>query len=678
MNFKIKVLTSLLCATSLGLLLWESLSDFPHLQHTNPCVDDPWLAQCFNISVRPFLSANHDIPEDAFKWWKRLQSERRSYSAYRTTVDRLFKMFPPSPALTKSISSRYRNCAVVGNSINLKGSHYGALIDSHDVVMRMNSGPIKGYEEDVGIKTTHRMMYPESAMDLDNSTHFVLFPFKIQDLEWVIGALSTGFFKVSYAPIKSTIKANKDLVHVFGYGADKDGNWSHYWETLKNRKLRTGLHPGSQEFDIILHLAEKGKIKFQSLFPSVGKSSSSLKYHLDAKHPFANAADAGSSTDKTPTKSSRQTSLFECTRGKPVSTALSETLTNLLAQWIATSCRSISTVEDEGLELVLKAATDLFLIQEHAAKMLSRMKRTIFVITLLCITACMMFSTSTWNLFVIYQERRHCGCQKCLTEGDPLFEELINASPQPFLSRNYLIPEDDFKWWKRIQLERRSYSFYNTTVNSLFPMFPPIPSLIKSSPDRCRTCAVVGNSGNLKGSHYGALIDFHDIVIRMNHGPTKGYEEDVGTKTTHHVMYPQSSTNLDDTTHLVLFPFRIDHLLWLIKTFTPGENKAVERIANKDLVMILNPAFMKYVHEMWLKKKGNYPSTGFLTVALSMQMCDEVNIFGFGADRDGNWNHYFEPLKNKRLRTGQHAGTLEYQVIQQLHEKQTITFFKGR
>ncbi|XP_060792592.1 E3 SUMO-protein ligase ZBED1-like [Neoarius graeffei] len=86
------------------------------------------------------------------------------------------------------------------------------------------------------------------------------------------------------------------------------------------------------------------------------RSSTSLKYHLNAKHPLANAADAGSSTE-TPGKSHRQTTLFECNRGKPVSAALSDKLTNLLAQWIATSCRPISVVEDDGLELVLQAAT---------------------------------------------------------------------------------------------------------------------------------------------------------------------------------------------------------------------------------------------------------------------------------------------------------------------------------
>ncbi|KAM7372855.1 hypothetical protein PAMP_007750 [Pampus punctatissimus] len=310
MNRKIKVLTSLLCATSICLLLWGSVSEFPQLHYTNPCADDPSFVHCFNKTDEPFLSANHDISEDTFKWWKRLQSESCSYSAYRTTVDRLLQMFPLRPTLTKSSSGRYRTCAVVGNSANLKGSHYGTMIDLHDVVIRMNSSPIKGYEADVGIKTTHRIMYPESAIDLDNTTHLVLFPFKILDLEWVIGALSTGFSGVSYAPIKSTIKANKDLVmvispgfmkyvheiwlsrkgrypstgfmavilalhicdnvHVFGYGADKDGNWSHYWETLTNKKLRTGLHPGSQEYDIILQLAKKQKIKFHSLSLSAG------------------------------------------------------------------------------------------------------------------------------------------------------------------------------------------------------------------------------------------------------------------------------------------------------------------------------------------------------------------------------------------------------------------------
>ncbi|MEQ2282019.1 hypothetical protein AMECASPLE_036232, partial [Ameca splendens] len=86
----------------------------------------------------------------------------------------------------------------------------------------------------------------------------------------------------------------------------------------------------------------------------------------------------------------------------------------------------------------------------------------------------------------------------------------------------------------------------------------------------------------------------------------------------------------------------------------------VKHRANKNLVMILNPAFMKYVHQIWLDKKGKYPSTGFMTLILALHICDEVHVFGFGADRSGSWSHYWEPLKKKGFRTGPHPGQREY------------------
>ena len=89
------------------------------------------------------------------------------------------------------------------------------------------------------------------------------------------------------------------------------------------------------------------------------RSTSSLKYHLDAKHPGALGAAANEEIAGSSGKSRvRQTTMFESTeRSKPVSAALSARLTKLLAQWIAINCRPISVVEDDGLELVLQAAT---------------------------------------------------------------------------------------------------------------------------------------------------------------------------------------------------------------------------------------------------------------------------------------------------------------------------------
>uniref|UniRef100_UPI0037E73DA7 CMP-N-acetylneuraminate-beta-galactosamide- alpha-2,3-sialyltransferase 1-like n=1 Tax=Semicossyphus pulcher TaxID=241346 RepID=UPI0037E73DA7 len=323
----------------------------------------------------------------------------------------------------------------------------------------------------------------------------------------------------------------------------------------------------------------------------------------------------------------------------------------------------------------------LFFTEElQAAKMLSILKesklRCLFY--LLCIPA-VIGVLLTWEHTLHSlgsQQSSLCACHKCLNDDDPGFRKVVNASHKPFLSRNDKTSKGAFNWWKKLQWERRDFSFFQMTVDKLFHVFPPVPDVVESSPDRCRTCAVVGNSGNLKGSYYGPLIDFHDIVIRMNRGRTKGYEKDVGTKTTHHVMYPESAIYLDNTTHLVLFSFKIRDLEWLLNAFEPANANSKSR-ANKDLVMILNPAFMKYVHETWLQKKGRYPSTGFMTLILSLQICDEVSVFGFGADRDGAWNHYYEVLQNKNFRTGPHPGSYESEVIEQLVHSGKILLFKG-
>lgn len=56
--------------------------------------------------------------------------------------------------------------------------------------LSLNDAPVKGYENDVGSKTTMRFFYPESASDdpgLHNEpdTLMVLVPFKQQDLQWL-------------------------------------------------------------------------------------------------------------------------------------------------------------------------------------------------------------------------------------------------------------------------------------------------------------------------------------------------------------------------------------------------------------------------------------------------------------------------------------------------------------
>ncbi|XP_065141805.1 CMP-N-acetylneuraminate-beta-galactosamide-alpha-2,3-sialyltransferase 1-like [Paramisgurnus dabryanus] len=248
-------------------------------------------------------------------------------------------------------------------------------------------------------------------------------------------------------------------------------------------------------------------------------------------------------------------------------------------------------------------------------------------------------------------------------------------------SRNRALRPDVWRWWRGLQKELYFHN-YTTVSRKLFPLFPDKNNYSDSHPNRGRTCAVVGNSGNLLGSHYGPLIDSKDFVMRINKGPTKGFEVDVGSNTTHRIFYPESAMDLDNSTHLVFFPFKILDIEWLISAFTTKDiNETYTYVpstikANKDKVMILHPEFMKYVYKNWTENHGRYPSTGFLTVIFALHICDEVHVFGFGATKDGNWHHYFDQTLTP-VASESHAGDYEYKTIIRLHRENKLLMYKG-
>ncbi|KAG5265009.1 hypothetical protein AALO_G00260440 [Alosa alosa] len=280
-----------------------------------------------------------------------------------------------------------------------------------------------------------------------------------------------------------------------------------------------------------------------------------------------------------------------------------------------------------------------------------------------------------------------CGCRRCLAdlEDDPWFAERFNQSFHPLMSRKgSLLTDNTYRWWQWLQAEKQPANF-SEVVDKLFQIIPDKEFYMDSGPDRCRTCSVVGNSGNLKDSHYGPLIDASDFVIRMNQAPTEGFEEDVGRRTTHHLMYPESAVDLDNRTCLILIPFKTLDLEWLISALTTGTITytylpVIANIkASKEKVMVYSPSFFKYVYDTWLDGHGRYPSTGFLTLMFAIHVCDEVSVYGFGADQNGNWHHYWEDnlLGGAFRHTGVHDGDYEYNVTMLLADKHKIKLFKG-
>ncbi|KAM6949512.1 CMP-N-acetylneuraminate-beta-galactosamide-alpha-2,3-sialyltransferase 1-like [Aplochiton taeniatus] len=210
-------------------------------------------------------------------------------------------------------------------------------------------------------------------------------------------------------------------------------------------------------------------------------------------------------------------------------------------------------------------------------------------------------------------------------------------------------------------------------MEDLFKLIPDRDLYRDAGPDRCRRCAVVGNSGNMKGARYGAQIDANDIIIRINKAPVRGFESDVGSRTTHRFIYPESAVDLQDSTHLVLVPFKVLDLQWLVSALTTG---SITRTYGK--IMVINPAFMKYVYEVWLDNSGRYPSTGFLTLIFAIHICDEVTVYGFGADKFGNWHHYWEPAPKKAGYVSTvHNRNNEFKVSMQLMGNQKVKIFSG-
>nr|XP_033789191.1 CMP-N-acetylneuraminate-beta-galactosamide-alpha-2,3-sialyltransferase 1 [Geotrypetes seraphini]XP_033789192.1 CMP-N-acetylneuraminate-beta-galactosamide-alpha-2,3-sialyltransferase 1 [Geotrypetes seraphini]XP_033789193.1 CMP-N-acetylneuraminate-beta-galactosamide-alpha-2,3-sialyltransferase 1 [Geotrypetes seraphini] len=283
---------------------------------------------------------------------------------------------------------------------------------------------------------------------------------------------------------------------------------------------------------------------------------------------------------------------------------------------------------------------------------------------------------------------RPCSCNRCVSELNTSlwFDKRFNQSVSPLLTKSSnWIPADTYQWWMKLQSERKPKNI-NEMLTELFDLIPGENDFPAPDPFQCRRCAVVGNSGNLKNSNYGSIIDSHNFIMRMNRAITARFETDVGSRTTHHFMYPESYTKLAQNVSMILVPFKTLDLQWVVSALTTGAiNHTYVSVPKKidigkEKILIYNPAFMKYVFEIWMDKHGRYPSTGILAVIFALHMCDEVNVFGFGADTNGNWHHYWEnnSLAGAFRKTGVHDADFQSDVTKKLSSINKIHFFMGR
>ncbi|XP_039620005.1 CMP-N-acetylneuraminate-beta-galactosamide-alpha-2,3-sialyltransferase 4 isoform X1 [Polypterus senegalus] len=218
----------------------------------------------------------------------------------------------------------------------------------------------------------------------------------------------------------------------------------------------------------------------------------------------------------------------------------------------------------------------------------------------------------------------------------------------------------------------------------------------------CRTCAVVGNGYTLKNSSLGSIINKHDIVIRLNDAPVRGYEDDVGNKTTMRLFYPESaSTNPEEhntpDTLMVLVPFKFNDLRW-IKEIILDEKRNLKgfwrsppQIWQGDLnqIRILHPYFLYETATKLLniptnfppksKQKPVHPTTGILAIQMALHYCDVVNVAGFGYPKTTDFDHpvhYYGSNKMKSMKDSSHDLSAESRALKTLMEAGAIQLLR--
>ncbi|KAL3687313.1 hypothetical protein R1sor_013622 [Riccia sorocarpa] len=109
-----------------------------------------WLASISSVRFQPFVPTFYKLIE---QWLSQGEFDPLVMKELPATVKKVLDQYRLN--VTKGEGgSRYKSCAVVGNSGILLNSTYGKLIDSHEMVIRLNNAKILGYEKHVGSKTT--------------------------------------------------------------------------------------------------------------------------------------------------------------------------------------------------------------------------------------------------------------------------------------------------------------------------------------------------------------------------------------------------------------------------------------------------------------------------------------------------------------------------------------------
>lgn len=215
---------------------------------------------------------------------------------------------------------------------------------------------------------------------------------------------------------------------------------------------------------------------------------------------------------------------------------------------------------------------------------------------------------------------------------------------------------------------------------------------------RYASCAVVGNSGILLQSENGELIDSHEAVIRLNNAKIKGFERNVGSKTTISFVNSNILHLCARRERCFCHPYGVDvpivmyicqpvHLLDC--TMCNSSHKAPLIVTDPSFDMLCARIVKYYSVRRFANETGKpleawdashdkvffHYSSGMQAIMLALGICDRVSVFGFGKSESAK-HHYYT---NQKGELTLHDYRAEYELYHDLVERpQAIPFISDK
>ncbi|KAM6262519.1 CMP-N-acetylneuraminate-beta-1,4-galactoside alpha-2,3-sialyltransferase isoform 7-T7 [Porphyrio hochstetteri] len=276
---------------------------------------------------------------------------------------------------------------------------------------------------------------------------------------------------------------------------------------------------------------------------------------------------------------------------------------------------------------------------------------------------------------------------------------LLNLDSKLFSKPAPMFLDDSFRKWARIRdfVPPFGIKGQDNLIKAIlsatkdYRLTPALDSL------SCRRCIIVGNGGVLANKSLGLKIDDYDIVVRLNSAPVKGFEKDVGGKTTLRITYPegaiQKMEQYEKDSLFVLAGFKWQDFKWLkyivykekvsasdgfwksVATRVPREPHEI-RILNPYFIQEAAFSFIGLPFNNGLMGRGNIPTLGSVAITMALHNCDEVAVAGFGYDMSSPNAplHYYENIKMSAIKESwTHNIQREKEFLRKLVKARVIT-----